>query len=64
MNLKDAYTMPCPSDMKVISEPGVPRAVSFTLHFDKAYSVVFERGMEPKKIAQILRQFANTIDDI
>lgn len=65
MKLLNAYTVPYPPDMKLISEPGIPRAVSLTFQFDEySCGLILNHGLDHKKLAQQLRQFANELDEL
>ena len=65
MNLTNAYTVPYPPDMKVISEPGIPRASSLTLQFDEGVvNAIFLRGVSHRNVAQQLRKLADEIEEL
>ena len=65
MKLINAYATPYPIDSNIISEPGIPRAVRFTLSFDKqvvGFSV--SHGMDTRTLAHEFRKFADELEEL
>ena len=65
MKLTSAYSLMSPPDMKVLSEPGLPRSISFTVCFeDTAQSCLLHKGESPETVAQTLRALADKLDNM
>jgi len=65
MKLTNAYTVPHPPDMNIISEPGIPRSVCITMVFDnKNAHTILDHGSTPSQVAAKLRRLANRLDEL